>query len=94
MCVRVGTHATAREWRSEGNFMEVILTSHVYVGLGDQAQVAGLWTKSLHLLNHLSRLTGRFQNEKSKKRMPRDYKVAKPIQRVGQYRRANGHMFV
>lgn len=60
MCVCVGTHATVCEWRSEANFMEVILTSHFYGGLGDQIQVAGLWAKSLHPLNHLSRLTGRF----------------------------------
>lgn len=60
MCVCVGTHATVCEWRSEGNFMEVILTSHCYVGVGDYIQVAGLWTKSLHPLNHLSRLRGRF----------------------------------
>lgn len=40
-CVSVGTHVV-HTWRSEGNLVELVLTFHLYIGAGNQVQVARL----------------------------------------------------
>ena len=41
-CVGRGMYAMDPSWRSEDNFMESVLSLHLYVGSGDQIQLARL----------------------------------------------------
>lgn len=43
-------------WRSEDNFLVLVLSFHFYMGPKDQAQVNGLGSRSPSLLSHLTEL--------------------------------------
>lgn len=40
-------------WRSENNFVELVVSFHFYVGSGDPTGVSGTYSKCLYLLSHL-----------------------------------------
>lgn len=49
-----GAHAKVCMWRSEDNFVELLLPIHLYLGSGDQILLPDLYSKVLYLLSHFA----------------------------------------